>query len=64
MDIDIISRSVRQEPLLQLGHCKARCEELQQVVKTSEEESFPLGRVAWDLVVSGNDHFDLKILNF
>lgn len=25
---------------------------------------FPLGRVAWDLVVSGNDHFDLKILNF
>lgn len=25
---------------------------------------FPLGRVAWDLVVSGIDHFDLKILNF
>ena len=41
MDIDIISRSVRQEPLLQLGHCEARCEELQQVVKTSEEVVSP-----------------------
>lgn len=69
MDRYSIFQGAAEEPLLQLGHCEARCEELQQVVKTSEEVVSPAAwhGMCWSSSIgkiSGSSGLRYCILNY